>query len=118
MNVKDKVALVLGAIKGIGKGIALSLAQAEAKVALTYFDWQEELAVLKEDLAAAGCSYVSMGQYLSPGRGRCRPACYLGDETFEFYKETALSFGFEHVESGRFVRSSYMTEAYTNGGKI
>ena len=58
MNVKDKVALVLGAIKGIGKGIALSLAQAEAKVALTYFDWHEELAVLKEDLAAAGGDHL------------------------------------------------------------
>ena len=58
MELNGKVALVLGAIKGIGKGIALSLAQAGVKVALTYFDWEEELAVLKKDLAAAGSDHL------------------------------------------------------------
>ena len=36
MDLHDKVALVLGAIKGIGKGVALSLADAGVKVALNY----------------------------------------------------------------------------------
>ena len=58
MELQNKVALVLGAIKGIGKGIALSLAQAGAKVALNYFDWEEELEVLKKDLAAAGSEHL------------------------------------------------------------
>jgi 3-oxoacyl-[acyl-carrier protein] reductase len=51
MNLEGKVALVLGAIKGIGKGIALALAQEGVKVAATYFDWQEELEILQQDLA-------------------------------------------------------------------
>ena len=58
MKLDGRVALVLGAIKGIGKGIALSLAQAGAKVALTYFDWEEELTALKRDLAAAGSEHL------------------------------------------------------------
>jgi len=58
MELQNKVALVLGAIKGIGKGIALSLAEAGAKVALNYFDWEEELTVLKKDLAAAGAEHL------------------------------------------------------------
>ncbi|MGD1969237.1 MAG: SDR family oxidoreductase [Desulfobacterales bacterium] len=58
MELQNKVALVLGAIKGIGKGIALSLAQAGVKVALTYFDWEEELSVLKKDLAAVGGDHL------------------------------------------------------------
>jgi len=58
MKLDGRVALVLGAIKGIGKGIALSLAQAGVKVALTYFDWEEELAALKKDLAAAGSDHL------------------------------------------------------------
>ncbi|MGD8961025.1 MAG: SDR family oxidoreductase [Desulfobacterales bacterium] len=58
MELQNKVALVLGAIKGIGKGIALSLAQAGANVAITYFDWEEEMAVLKKDLAAAGSDHL------------------------------------------------------------
>ena len=51
MNLEGKVALVLGAIKGIGKGIALALAQEGVKVAATYFDWEEELDNLQKDLA-------------------------------------------------------------------
>ena len=51
MNWEGKVALVLGAIKGIGKGIALALAQEGVKVAATYFDWEEELDNLQKDLA-------------------------------------------------------------------
>ena len=54
MSLNGKVALVLGAIKGIGKGIALSLAGAGVNVALNYFDWEEELTALKNDFAAAG----------------------------------------------------------------
>ena len=49
---------MLGGIKGIGKGIALSLADAGANVALNYFDWEEELAALKEDLAAASGEHL------------------------------------------------------------
>lgn len=58
MEINGKVALVLGAIKGIGKGIALSLADAGVNVAFNYFDWEEELAALKNDLAAAGDDHL------------------------------------------------------------
>ena len=58
MKLNGKVALVLGAIKGIGKGIALSLAEAGVKVALTYFDWEEELTALKKDLAVVGNDHL------------------------------------------------------------
>ena len=49
-----RVALVLGAIKGIGKGIALDLARRGFKVALTYHDWPEALPGLQADCAALG----------------------------------------------------------------
>ncbi len=39
----QKVALVLGGIKGIGKGIGLDLIDNGVKVALTYHDWEEFL---------------------------------------------------------------------------
>jgi 3-oxoacyl-[acyl-carrier protein] reductase len=50
MDLHGKVALVLGAVKGIGNGIALSLADAGVNVALNYFDWEEELLILKTNL--------------------------------------------------------------------
>jgi 3-oxoacyl-[acyl-carrier protein] reductase len=54
MILEGKTALVLGAIKGIGKGIALALAGEGAQVALTYWDWEEELDRMKTDFAGIG----------------------------------------------------------------
>jgi 3-oxoacyl-[acyl-carrier protein] reductase len=51
MGLNDKVALVLGAIKGIGKGIGLALANEGAMVALNYYDWEESLPSLEKDFA-------------------------------------------------------------------
>jgi len=54
MKLKNKVALVLGAVKGIGKEIGLALAQQGAKVALNYFDWEESLDGLQQDFSKTG----------------------------------------------------------------
>ena len=58
MEIQGKVALVLGAIKGIGRGIGLGLAAQGVKVALNYFDWEEQLEALQMDLAAAGQEHL------------------------------------------------------------
>jgi 3-oxoacyl-[acyl-carrier protein] reductase len=54
MKLEGKVALILGAIRGIGREIGLSLARHGVKVALNYFDWEGELEGLKQDFAATG----------------------------------------------------------------
>ncbi len=54
MEIEGCVALVLGAIKGIGKGIGLEFLRQGAKVAFNYFDWEESLTALKDDVAAFG----------------------------------------------------------------
>jgi 3-oxoacyl-[acyl-carrier protein] reductase len=53
MDLNGKAALVLGAIRGIGKAVALDLAEAGAAVAVTTFDWEEELPALERDLSRA-----------------------------------------------------------------
>ncbi len=58
MELKNKVALVLGAIKGIGKGIGLALANQGASVALNYFDWEESLDEMKQDFAKTGQNHL------------------------------------------------------------
>ncbi len=58
MDLNGKVALVLGAIKGIGKHIGLTLARAGITVAATYFDWEEELDAAKQDLTQIGLEHV------------------------------------------------------------
>lgn len=58
MEIKNKTALVLGAIKGIGKGIGLALAQEGVNVALNYFDWEESLDDLQQDFAETGQDHL------------------------------------------------------------
>jgi len=58
MELNEKVALVLGAVKGIGKGIALALAGQGVRTALTYYDWEESLDDLKRDMAATGSEHM------------------------------------------------------------
>jgi 3-oxoacyl-[acyl-carrier protein] reductase len=58
MVLDGKVALVLGAVKGIGKAIGLALARQGAKVALNYYDWEEELENLRNDFAETGDEHL------------------------------------------------------------
>lgn len=58
MQQNNKVALVLGAIKGIGKEIGLSLAKQGFKVALTYYDWEESLDEMMADFQSTCGEYL------------------------------------------------------------
>jgi 3-oxoacyl-[acyl-carrier protein] reductase len=58
MDLTGKVALVLGALKGIGKGIGRALADAGMQVALTYFDPEDELESLQKDFSSGGQEHL------------------------------------------------------------
>ena len=58
MVLNDKVALVLGAIKGIGKGLGLALAAEGVSVALNYYDWEEHLEDLRNDFTTTGAPHL------------------------------------------------------------
>ena len=54
MNIEGKTALVLGAVKGIGRAVALDMARRGARVAVNYWDWEEHLPALRRDFEAIG----------------------------------------------------------------
>ncbi|MCK5735833.1 MAG: lipoyl synthase, partial [Spirochaetaceae bacterium] len=59
------------------------------------------------DLKEAGCNLVNIGQYLQPTRKHLPVKRYwTPDEFIELQKE-GMAMGFDHVESGPLVRSSY-----------
>ena len=73
---------------------------------------QSEVLVVMNDLRSAGCDLLSIGQYLAPSQKHYPVKDYLSLKQFEDYKEKAKALGFLHVESGPYVRSSYLAEEY------
>jgi lipoic acid synthetase len=75
-------------------------------------EYEDEVLEVFADLLAAGCRYLSIGQYLAPSKHHYPVQEYLPPEAFDRYREKALAMGFRHVESGPYVRSSYLAERY------
>ncbi|WP_298267431.1 lipoyl synthase [Geobacter sp.] len=73
---------------------------------------QEEVLQVMADLREAGCSYLSLGQYLAPSRSHHPVHEFVRPERFDRLREKGLSLGFGHVESGPYVRSSYHAAQY------
>jgi lipoic acid synthetase len=72
----------------------------------------EEVTQVMRDLRAAGCRYLSIGQYLAPSREHYPVQEYVRPEDFERLRQAGLELGFSHVESGPYVRSSYHAGDY------
>jgi lipoic acid synthetase len=72
----------------------------------------DEVKAALEDLLRAGCDFLNIGQYLQPTPSHAAVKEYIHPRVFAGYKDTAERMGFAHVESGPYVRSSYMASAY------
>jgi len=59
------------------------------------------------DLRRIGCNLLTIGQYLQPSRNNAPVIKYYSPLEFEQLRKIALDFGFEEVEAGPLVRSSY-----------
>jgi len=66
----------------------------------------EVLDVMK-DLHLAGCTMLTLGQYLQPTRDHLAVTRYVDPEEFYELRREGLQIGFAHVEAGPLVRSSY-----------
>lgn len=71
-----------------------------------------EVEQLMDDLLAAGCRILTIGQYLQPTKKHYPVAEYVTPEQFGKYGETATGKGFSRVESAPLVRSSYHADAH------
>jgi len=79
----------------------------------------EEVKKTLRDLLGAGCSILTLGQYLQPTKGHLKVERFIPPEEFDDWKETALGMGFSEVASGPLVRSSYHAkELYQSLAKI
>jgi 3-oxoacyl-[acyl-carrier protein] reductase len=53
----NKVALVLGAVKGLGRGVGLALAKEGATLVLTRHDWQESFGEMEKEFRKTGARF-------------------------------------------------------------
>jgi len=67
----------------------------------------EDIVHTFSDLRQTGCNLLTIGQYLQPSRKNAPVKKYYSPLEFEQLKKIALDFGFEEVEAGPLVRSSY-----------
>lgn len=59
------------------------------------------------DLHEAGCSIITIGQYLQPSRRKLRVKAFVEPAQFEAYAAFGHEIGVRYMYSGPFVRSSY-----------
>ncbi len=72
----------------------------------------EEVLQVMDDLRAHDCDVLTIGQYLQPTKMHLEIAEYVHPDQFAAYREEGLSRGFDFVESGPLVRSSYHAERH------
>ncbi len=72
----------------------------------------EEILELMQDLLENGCDVLTLGQYLQPTPAHLPVQRFVTPEEFAMYRQIGLQMGFDYVESGPLVRSSYHSERH------
>jgi len=68
-----------------------------------------------KDLLSVDCKMLTIGQYLQPSKDHAPIERFVTPEEFDDYKKVGLEMGFDHIESGPLVRSSYHADEQFNG---
>lgn len=105
---KAQYQLSLSVIKLIdATGIA-----AKSGIMLGLGETEPEVHQVMDDLLMAGCSIITLGQYLQPTRNHLPVQKYYTPEAFSAFASVARDKGFRFVESAPLVRSSYHAEKH------
>jgi lipoic acid synthetase len=90
--------------------VAAAGVTAKSGIMLGLGETRDEVIETMDDLRQAGCSAMTIGQYLQPSKANVEVTEYIRPEVFEEYRQVGVAKGFAHVESGPLVRSSYHAE--------
>jgi lipoic acid synthetase len=72
----------------------------------------DEVLATMQDLVSVGTDVLTLGQYLQPTKNHLPVDRFVHPDEFKRYKEVGEQMGFDHVESGPLVRSSYHAERH------
>lgn len=73
---------------------------------------KDQVSKILDDLVSHGCDVVTIGQYLQPTKMHLAVEEFVHPDVFEEYRELGIAKGFDFVESGPLVRSSYHAERH------
>jgi lipoic acid synthetase len=77
---------------------------------------KEEVVQTMEDLVAVGTDVLTLGQYLQPTKKHLPVQRFVHPDEFAELREIGYELGFDYVESGPLVRSSYHSEKHVIPG--
>lgn len=77
---------------------------------------KEEVIQTMKDLVDSGVDVITIGQYLQPTPKHLPVQRFVHPDEFKEYKEIGYDLGFDYVESGPLVRSSYHSEKHVIPG--
>jgi len=77
---------------------------------------KEEVLQAMQDLRNSGTDVITLGQYLQPTRKHLPVVRFVHPDEFAEYREAGYNMGFDYVESGPLVRSSYHSERHVIPG--
>jgi lipoic acid synthetase len=89
------------------KNICLSSVISKSGFMIGFGESCEDILQLIDDLASVSCARLTIGQYQQPTLRHWPVAKYYHPDEFAEFKEIAYQKGFQHVEAGPLVRSSY-----------
>lgn len=77
---------------------------------------KEEVVQSMKDLVDVGCDVLTLGQYLQPTKKHLTVQRFVHPDEFAELREIGYELGFDYVESGPLVRSSYHSEKHVIAG--
>ena len=86
--------------------------RAKSGIMLGLGETRDEILETMDDLLAAGCEVMTIGQYLQPSRQHYQVREYIHPDVFDEYGMIGKEKGFKHIESHPMVRSSYHAERH------
>jgi lipoic acid synthetase len=77
---------------------------------------KEEVIRTMKDLKSSSVDVITLGQYLQPSKNHLPVVRFVHPDEFAEYREIGYEMGFDYMESGPLVRSSYHSERHVNAG--
>ena len=77
---------------------------------------KEEVIQTMHDLKDSNVDVITIGQYLQPSKKHLDVQRFVHPDEFDEYREIGYSLGFDYVESGPLVRSSYHSDKHVIAG--